>query len=182
MRREEWFCAEDLETSWSLDGLIVISMACYSLGCPAEDQFRWPGEQATRRIAPRSMVTQLPQALLCQGALAVFGHVDRAWTSSFRARLARGAPAALRIAAAQVQAFDDLLRRLMDGKRVGFATDQFNAQQGAVAVELSDLLAEASRSRDAFARALEISQAWVVRNDLRNYALLGDPAVRLVDR
>ena len=182
VRREEWFCAEDLETSWSLDGLIVISMACYSLGCPAEDQFRWPGEQATRRIAPRSMVTQLPQALLRQGALAVFGHVDRAWTSSFRARLARGAPAALRIAAAQVQAFDDLLRRLMDGKRVGFATDQFNAQQGAVAVELSDLLAEASRSRDALARALEISQAWVVRNDLRNYAVLGDPAVRLVDR
>jgi hypothetical protein len=62
---------------------------------------------------------------------------------------------------------------------LGFATDQFNAQQGAVAVELSDLLAQASRSSDEFALACEIGLAWAVRNDLRNYAVLGDPAVRL---
>jgi hypothetical protein len=124
-------------------------------------------------------VAQLPQALLRQGALAIFGHVDRAWTSAFRSRLERSAPAVARVASAQVQAFDDLLRRLMDGKRLGYATDQFNAQQGAVAVELSDLLAQADRSSDTFALTLAISQAWVVRNDLRNYAVLGDPAVRL---
>ena len=179
VRREDWFCAEDLEAGWSIDGLIVLSMACYSLGCPAEDQFMWPGSGEPRQIAPHALVTQLPQALLLRGALAVFGHVDRAWTSSFRSRLERSAPATARMASAQVQAFDDLLRRLMDGKRVGFATDQFNAQQGAVAVELSDLLARASRSSDAFALAFEIGQAWAVRNDLRNYAVLGDPAVRL---
>jgi len=179
VRREEWFSAEDLEERSSVEGLIMISMACYSLGCPAEDQFSWPGERAPRRIAPRALVAQLPQALLRQGALALFGHVDRAWTSAFRSRLERSAPAVARVASAQVQAFDDLLRRLMDGKRLGYATDQFNAQQGAVAVELSDLLAQAARSSDTFALALAISQAWVVRNDLRNYAVLGDPAVRL---
>lgn len=179
VRREDWFCAEDLDERCNVEGLIVLSMACYSLGCPTEDQFQWPGEREPRRIAPRALVAQLPQALLRQGALAVFGHVDRAWTSSFRSQLDRSAPAAARIASAQIQAFDDLLRRMMDGKRMGYATDQFNAQQGAVAIELSDLLAQATRSRDEFALALEISQAWAVRNDLRNYAVLGDPAVRL---
>lgn len=135
--------------------------------------------ESEHRNGTRALVAQLPQALLRQGALAIFGHVDRAWTSAFRSRLERSAPAVARVASAQVQAFDDLLRRLMDGKRLGYATDQFNAQQGAVAVELSDLLAQADRSSDTFALTLAISQAWVVRNDLRNYAVLGDPAVRL---
>jgi hypothetical protein len=179
VRREHWFAAEDLDARCRVEGLIALSIACYGLGCPAEDQFTWPGAGEARRIAPHALIAQLPQALLRRGALAVFGHVDRAWSYAFQSQAGPAAPATRRIAAAQVQAFDDLLRRLMDGKRIGFATDQFNAQQGAVAVELSDLLAQAARSSDPDQLAFEIGLAWVVRNDLRNYAVLGDPAVRL---
>ena len=172
--REHWFCAEDLAPTADVRGLIAILFGCYSLGCPRDDQFTALTAPPCP-IAPHTLVARLPQMLLRQGALAIFGHIDRAWTYSFRGNTQGSA----RSAHAQTQAFEDLLARIMDGKRMGYATDQFNAQQGATAVELSEcLLQQLARPTDD--KTDELSLLWAAHNDLRNYALLGDPAVRLL--
>jgi hypothetical protein len=118
-------------------------------------------------VAPYPLVAQLPQRLLERGALAVLGHVDRAWSHSFRKNGVN----------AQTQRFESVLVRLMQGDRAGLATDQFNMVQGQLSVELADLLMKIKvglKVSDA-----ELGGLWVARNDARNYALLGDPAVRL---
>lgn len=170
MERHHWYAAEDLSPQAQVRGLVAILFACYGVGCPQEDEFIFtstPGRPAQRPIiAPYPLIAQLPQRLLQQGALAVLGHVERAWTFSFSAP---GVPA-------QSQPFEDLLARVLDGKRLGFATDQFNLRQGV----LSSLLAERlERSDVARLPARLLSALWVARNDARNYALLGDPAARL---
>lgn len=179
VRREHWFGAEDLASGWDLHGMIAICIACYGLGCPQEDQMIWARGEQARPVAPRALVAQLPQALLLRGALAVFGHIDRAWTYAFQGPTAGLSSQGARTAAAQVQAFEDVLRRLMDGKRLGYATDQFNGQQGTAAVTFADLLVKAEQSTPSELIEFELSLAWVLKHDLRNYAVLGDPAIRL---
>ena len=166
-KREHWYAAEDLPSEVDVAGLIAFCFACYGAGCPQEDQFVFAPGQERPVIAPHAMVAQLPQRLLARGALAVLGHVDRAWTHSFR----------LANLPAQTQRFELTLLRLMRGDRLGRATDQFNMVQGAVAAQLADVLEQIKfgyRMSDA-----ELSTLWVARNDARNYMLLGDPAARL---
>lgn len=64
------------------------------------------------------MMSRLPQALLGRenGALAVMGHIDRAWSCSYSID---GQPP-------QDQSFRDVLTKIMSGYRLGSATDQFN--------------------------------------------------------
>lgn len=167
LKRQHWFAAEDLDDSVQLNGMIVVNFACYSMGCPQEDQFVFIAGQARPQIAPYAMVAQLPQRMLTYGALAVLGHVDRAWSHSFRTV---DTPA-------QTQRFEALLGRLMRGDRVGAATDAFNMVQGELAARLADRLEQMQFGYQM--SPLELSSLWVARNDARNYALLGDPAVRL---
>ncbi|NJO07944.1 MAG: hypothetical protein HC876_21845 [Chloroflexaceae bacterium] len=63
------------------------------------------------------------------------------------------------------------------GKRLGFATDQFNVRQAALSSLLANELENISFGKNVPATALVA--LWEARNDARNYALLGDPAVRL---
>jgi hypothetical protein len=95
------------------------------------------------------------------------GHVDRAWTYSFSGP---NVPA-------QSQAFEDVLARLLAGKRLGFVTDQFNMRQGALSSLLANEIENASCGKKAV--PTNLGPLWVARNDARNYCLLGDPAVRL---
>jgi hypothetical protein len=167
IKREHWYAAEDLVAETRVGGLIAVCFACYGAGCPQVDQFVFKIGQNRPVIAPAPIVAQLPQQLLARGALAVLGHVDRAWTHSFSAA---GTPA-------QTQRFESVLGRLMKGDRLGFATDQFNMAQGQVATRLTDLLEHERFGQDI--DPSELSTLWVARNDARNYAVLGDPAVRL---
>jgi len=165
-QREHWFAAEDLPEQGSLEGLMAFCFACYGVGSPQRDEFAFASDQP-RAVAPYPLVAQLPQRLLERGALAVLGHVDRAWSHSFRKNGVN----------AQTQRFESVLVRLMQGDRAGLATDQFNMVQGQLSVELADLLMKIKvglKVSDA-----ELGSLWVARNDARNYALLGDPAVRL---
>jgi hypothetical protein len=174
IQREHWFAGADLPEQARIGGLIAACFACYGAGCPQEDQFVFRlngasgGPGRTRNaIAPRALVAQLPQRLLVNGALAVLGHVERAWAHSFSGSGA----------AAQSQAFEDVLARIMAGKRLGFATDQFNMRQGVLSSMLANQIENMSFGKQV-SRA-DLNALWVARNDARNYALLGDPAVRL---
>jgi len=173
IRREHWFAAANLPDQTDLRGLIAVLFACYGGGCPSEDGALLRADQQSQIVAPFAFVAKLPQQLLRCGALAVVGHVDRAWTYAFSDPRGR--------VRAQSQAFEDLLARIMAGERMGFATDQFNIQQAALAVHLNALLISYRHAQQhaPLFKQREIVALWTAYQDARNYMLLGDPAVRL---
>ena len=161
-----WYLCEKDLGNISCDGMIHFFFACYSAGCPAMDTYdRLPNGQEKPLMA-KPVVAKLPQGLLSRGALAVIGHVDRAWASSFKGA---GRP--------QIQEFRFTLEQILGGTRVGQATDGFNQRWSVLSTELSETL-----QRRQFGGQVsddELAQKWIVRNDARNYVILGDPAVRL---
>ena len=100
------------------------------------------------------------------GALAVLGHVDRAWPTSFTS--SRVGP--------QLQGFRDVIARILHGDRLGQATDQFDVRRAALSYELSELQQALGFGKQVPPR--QIADLWLARNDARNYVILGDPAVR----
>jgi hypothetical protein len=110
------------------------------------------------------IVARLPQRMLASGALAVLGHIDRAWAYSFQG--GRSAP--------QIQEFRDVMIRVMKGERLGQCTDQFNMRWAVLSAELSDT----QRQQPPVSEGI-LANRWVARDDARNYVILGDPAVQL---
>jgi hypothetical protein len=121
------------------------------------------------QLMNEAIVARLPQRLLTKGALASLAHVDRAWAYSFQN--SRSAP--------QVQGMRDVMVRILQGQRLGQATDGFNMRWAVLSAELQ----ESQNLREAFADQMvtnaQLANRWVARNDARNYIILGDPAVRL---
>jgi len=162
------FAAEDVDATAALDGLVHFFFACYSGGCPTVDDYARDTQGRPVRLASAPFAARLPQRLLLSGALAVLGHIDRAWSYSFRS--GRSVP--------QVQEFRDVMVRILNGERIGQATDQFNLRWAVLSAELAD----AQRLRSLDPRQVSeaiLANRWVARNDARNYIVFGDPAVRL---
>jgi hypothetical protein len=171
IKREHWVAGEDLDGMGkaNVEGMIAFLFACYGAGCPQKDEFIFDANKQRPTIAPFPFMAQLPQRLLAKGALAVLGHVERAWTYSFSGTEAG--------TTRQVQPFQDVLGRLLQGKPAGDATDQFNVIQGARSMTLTEELEAITYGATPDPSLL--SRLWMARNDARNYALLGDPAVKL---
>ena len=170
VKREHWFAGEDLvglSGGPKVEGMLAFLFACYGAGCPAEDEFFFDDPTGRPRIANFPLISQLSQQFLLHGALGVLGHIDRAWTYSFSNDKAT----------AQVQPFADVLGRLMQGRRVGDATDQFDAIQGARAQALVQELEDIKFGKPV--ESIDLAKLWMARNDARNYIFLGDPAAKL---
>jgi hypothetical protein len=168
VREGDWFAAEDVCDGADVAGLIAFVFACYGAGTPRHDSFTWEGER--REIAADSFVARLPQRLLAHprgGALAVIGHVDRAWTFSF------DWPGA----GVQLEVFNSALGRLLDGYPIGAAMEYFNQRYAEVSTDMSDQVEEVKWG--APPDFISLSSLWIATNDSRSYVVLGDPAVRL---
>lgn len=165
-KEQHWVDAAGLPTDLDVSGLILVSFACFGLGCPRFDTYA-AGAGRLSQIAPRDLVAALPQRLLARGALAVVGHIDVAWSYSFSVPELN--------VTSQTQSFDSLLRALMAGERLGYATDQFNMRQAAFGGELSQLVHNVKLGLVLG----DIGNPWRAYHDARSYAVLGDPAVRL---
>jgi hypothetical protein len=164
--------AADLTEDAGVSGLITFHFACFGAGTPAEDEFAHITSGARERaaIAPAPFVAALPQRLLSHpggGALAVIGHVERTWPSSF---LWAGA-------GPQTDVFRSTLLGIMDGVPVGHALDALNLRYAALATMLSHELELMKLGKLADDTAL--SAIWCAANDARGFAVIGDPAVRL---
>ncbi len=173
------FCADDVPADARLPGTIGFLFACYSGGCPAQNNYYFSNDGSPINVAPASFITRLPQALLSHGMLAVIAHIDLAFPYAFVDT--SGTP--------QPQAIRTPLELLMKGKRAGLAADSLSilwssrssllaqAQAGAQAVPAAATAASGAATATPVSRA--IAQMTIARDDARNYIVLGDPATRL---
>jgi hypothetical protein len=185
--------AETLRSRRFLPGGMWFCLACFGAATPRESVFHaWlsslvhhglpreilePILASLPRPDERPFLSAMSQAALANphGPLAMIGHVDLAWTYSFSdpRNLTRRVPSRI------LSVLDAWLRR----SRAGTALDalmrfyreandslmeRYQAQADAQVDGLSDPTDPAERA-----------QLWMLRNDLRGYVLLGDPAARL---
>ncbi len=166
-----YFSADDVGSDARLLGMMAFFFACYGAGTPRLDDFAHRTFRDTREaIAPHAFVAHLPQRMLGHpkgGALAVVGHIERAWGYSFTWGRA----------GKQLAVFEGTLKRLMEGHPVGSALEFFDARYAELSTELSQQVEDAkfSSKRDD----LKLAELWTANNDARAYAIIGDPATRL---
>lgn len=167
---EHTFSALDVPDDADVHGLLCFLFSCFSAGTPERDDFfhERDGEKPVP-LAPRSFVAGLPQRLLRAGALAVVGHVDRAWTCTF----------AFTRDGRQTQTLEAALRLMAAGYPVGHAMNLFGQRYGELAGQVSRVWQAERRDKvehpDDF-----LAWLWTAHNDARNLVLLGDPAARFV--
>ena len=154
--KTQYVAGRDLSREVNLKGTIHILCACYGAGWPKVSSYN--GEPVSD---DGPGIAQLPQRLLAKGALAVLGHIDKAWTYSFVTSGGRD----------RSGKYEDVLIKLMKGRRAGNATDAFNYHWNVLASGFRDNTLGLSE-KEKHDRRIEI-------DDARNYVLLGDPAVRL---
>ena len=168
----QYFSAADVPDDADVRGLVAFFFACYGAGTPDISDFYDPTQDQPEQIAPKPFVSRLSQRLLGHprgGALAVLGHIDRAWTTSFSWS-----------DQAQTQVFEDTLKILLDGMPVGAATEVINQRCAELSVEANGLWGD-WRNSFSFNPDL-LARVWKASNDARNFVVIGDPAVRLAPK
>ena len=163
-----YLTAAEIDPASRHDGMIAFVFACYAAGTPRYDDFLKNPVGGPIEIAPDPFVSGLSRRLLTGGALAVIGHVERAWGYSIQPP---GVPA-------QLGSFRHMLGRLMAGEQVAHATRDFSQRYATASVSL---LNKVNPSQPGAAKPTDESLArdWIERNDAQNYVILGDPAVAL---
>jgi hypothetical protein len=184
--------ATDLASRPFMPGGIWFYFACFGAGTPSRSAFEhWlrllqqGGQFGSRldaitaslpRPGERPFVAALPQAVLANpdGPLAVFGHVDLAWTYGFQDRDNRRG---------KVSRFMEPLRQVARGRRVGVGLGWLLRGYQQANQELTTLydVEEEARGagRPSTVDPLQRAHLWMLRQDLGGYVLLGDPAVKL---
>lgn len=165
-----YYAAADVPEDARVHGMICFHFACYGLGTPRRDRFiHEPGKEPPE-IAERSFVASLPKRLLThpQGsALAIIGHVERAWGYSIL-----GASGG-----AQILPFRNTIGGILKGWPVGHALKDFRLRYAALSSGLSTMLETIGNG--GIVPDKELAEAWMERNDAEAYGLAGDPVARL---
>lgn len=166
-----YFGAGDITSDASLLGLVAFHFACYGAGTPLWDTYAIAKSRTRKALARRAFLSALPGKMLGHprgGALAVIGHVERAWTYSFK----------WQDAGAQTEVFKSLLYTLLTGDPVGLALDWMNLRHASIATMLNNEIQEIKYVPSKY-DAYKMISLWISNNDARGYAVLGDPAVCL---
>lgn len=172
---EHFLAASDIADDANVNGVVALLFACFGAGTPDADQFLRDLSQAgtAPALAPKPFIAALPRRLLAHpngSALAVIGHIDRAWSYSIQSP---------KVSEPQIGAFRNSIGGILSGSRIGHAAcGQFGGRFSALSVLLlnatSPTAAIASRLSDR-----DLVGRWIERNDAQNYVVMGDPAVRI---
>ncbi len=166
------FSAEDIPADAKLQGTMAFLFACYSGGCPVDNNYYFNPDGSKIPVAPAPLIAALPQALLSHGALAVIAHVDLAFPYAFQD--VTGTP--------QLQSLRDPLTYLMFGRRAGYAVDSLSDRWSRLCSQLIESEARTVSTDPNATPPLSPAARTVLtiaRDDARNYILLGDPAAQL---
>ncbi|GAB4564964.1 MAG: hypothetical protein Tsb0020_15500 [Haliangiales bacterium] len=169
IERSMYLTGDDIPDDAQLHGTIAFFLACHGAGTPQHDNFSFAREGVNRHIAERALVSYLPQRMLAHpsgGALAVIGHVEKAWYHSF---VWRRKP--------RQTVFEDLLRRLSLGQPVGAAMEPLGLRYVELAARLLSMYEDAKFN--VYPDSETTVAMWTAYLDARNYIVLGDPAVCL---
>ena len=193
--------ATDLASPPFLPGGLWIYFACFGAGTPRTSAYRhWLDMLAQHGMTELASVTAairglderggfvsgLVKAALANpdGPLAIFGHIDLAWSYSYEElRVDRSGDPRRVTGSNRSLNFFHLMTKLVAGERAGAAALALRLQLGAVGAELTahyDRCKRAGAVEGATqADLLALGNLWMLHQDLSGYALLGDPAVRL---
>lgn len=169
MGSEHYFTAAEVNGETGVAGLVTFFFACFSGGTPTEDDFSLKSRGKRANLAFKPFVAPLPRRLLGHpkgGALAVIGHVDRCWQTSFYSPRV----------GATLQTFEDALLRLLNGYPVGAAMELFGRRYANLSTELARSL-QAVYRRDG--NDVSLAEKWTASNDVGKFVVIGDPAVRI---
>lgn len=167
---DHYLTAGELGAGADFRGMVAVLFACYGAGTPAFDNYLEAPGAGPARIAEAPFVSALAQRMLAGGALAVVGHIDRAWGYSIRPQKV----------GAQLLPFRNLVSRILAGEPVGYSTLDFSQRYATASVALTNLLAPHQPGPKPPPDTL--LRLWVERNDAQNYVVLGDPAVALREK
>jgi hypothetical protein len=165
-----YLTAAEVSDDARVQGMILFHFACYGAGTPRYDNFLHEPGQLPPAVADQAFVAALPKRMLSHpngAALAVIGHVERAWGCSFVSPA--GGP--------QLLPFRNAIGRILTQAPVGYAMRDFRERYAALSASLSSLLE--SVGFGGHIDDDEFANAWIERNDAQNYTLNGDPAARL---
>ncbi|PTL75399.1 hypothetical protein [Vitiosangium sp. GDMCC 1.1324] len=187
--------AEDVHQGPFLPGGIWFYFACFGAGTPVRSVYQpWmehlvrarkmhkrvlEGVERSRPVGTRPFISALPQAALAnpEGPLAVIGHLDQAWICAFHDP---------RTGQTHTNRLEEVLTSLVEGHRAGPALHSLSRYASKADRELrkhyqADAVAQSS-AQPLASNMTERAYLWMERHDVTHYTLLGDPAVRLVDR
>lgn len=168
--QDYYLAGDDIASDARLLGVIGFHFACYGAGTPNENEF--PAEKSTAYMVPdKPFLARLPQRMLGHpngGALAVIGHVERAWSYSFTWNQIKF----------QTAVFESAVGRILQGSPLGAAMEFFGDRHGELAVDLGAARDDV-RVKHQKPDNPRLSFLWTANNDARSYVILGDPAVRL---
>ncbi len=170
LTRDMYLAAEDIASDANLLGSVAFFFACFGAGTPYWDDYAVAQDQAKQALAHRAFLAALPKRLLSLprgGALAVVGHVERAWGYSFKWKGTDAEP----------DSFKDFITELMMGQPVGHAMEYLNDRYATIATDLVQPLEDLRY--DPNYDPYKIAWLLTANNDARSYAIIGDPAVRI---
>jgi hypothetical protein len=167
LSEDQYFAGDDVGSDVRLAGRIAFLYACHGAGTPRVEAYPREDGQPPQPLAPAAFVARLPQRLLGHpggGALAVVGHIERAWCHSF-----------VWNCATDLEMFQSALLGLLDGLPVGAALEPLAQRYLNVSLELGE-----EREKVGYGKSDDrLLELWTAAVDSRNHAVLGDPAVRL---
>ncbi len=185
--------ARDFDRQLFIPGGLWVYFACYGAGTPHSSHFLpWIdllARSGTPELAAFRQTLSLPGGFTSttvktalknpKGPQAVLGHLDLAWSYSYESPRLLLSPQAGK--QARSDRFHDMIRPVVAGGRVGTVFLHMQISLAEISKSILALTRDDQASGQVANRqtANLLGRLWLMREDLRGYVLMGDPAVRL---